>query len=189
MYRITWVVRVLQNETSSTVRKGHSRLPVESRKGENPNPSSAIASPNIIHSTLLSKKSKPPRKEVNHMGRTHQKKGAHTKVKKYKKTRDTKRRRRDVDQVFDDVARIDKEGEAKVEYDEDLPGGGQFYCVETGKHFTSADALKAHRKSRAFRRRVKELKEETKYTQAEADFGAGMTKEILPKVNESRMRD
>lgn len=32
-------------------------------------------------------------------------------------------------------------------------GGGQFYCVETGKHFVSLDALSKHKKSRFYRRR------------------------------------
>jgi len=124
------------------------------------------------------------------MGRTHQKKGAHCKVKKYKKSRDTKRRKRDVDQIFDDVERIAREGEPpKPAFDEDLPGGGQFYCVETGQHFTDQNALDAHRKSRAYRRRVKELRKDTKYSQDEADFAAGMTKERLPKLSEARMRD
>mmetsp|Transcript_37912 Transcript_37912/g.121635 ORF Transcript_37912/g.121635 Transcript_37912/m.121635 type:complete len:125 (-) Transcript_37912:1171-1545(-) len=121
------------------------------------------------------------------MGRTHQKKGAHCKVKKYKKSRDTKRRRRDVDQVFDDI----EHGAPAVApaFDEDLPGGGQFYCVETGKHFVDQGALDAHRKSRAFRRRVKELREDTKYTQAEAEGAAGMTKERLPKIRDGMLLD
>jgi hypothetical protein len=34
------------------------------------------------------------------------------------------------------VAKVEKEGAQKFEWDDDLPGGGQFYVVETGKHFT-----------------------------------------------------
>jgi len=128
------------------------------------------------------------------MGRTHQKKGAHCKVKKYKKSRDTKRRKRDVDQIFDDVEKIEvKEAEGRPavapDFDEDLPGGGQFYCVETGRHFTDQQALDAHRKSRFFRRRLKELKEDTKYTLTEAEWAGGMTTEQLPKLSAARMQD
>ena len=32
-------------------------------------------------------------------------------------------------------------------------GGGQFYCVETGKHFLDQHALDSHKKSREFKRR------------------------------------
>jgi len=136
-------------------------------------------------------------------GRTHQKKGAHAKKKGFKKSRDTKRRcarcgtkhrpiaahrQRDVDQIFDDVARQDAAPGAiappkPVEFDEDLPGGGAFYCVETGRHFTDERALEAHKKTRFYKKRVKELREETQYTQAEAEAAAGMTKEVLPTVS------
>ena len=87
------------------------------------------------------------------MGRTKQKPGAHCKIKKYKRGRDTKRRcvdarlavpagrrrdacaraprNRDVDQIFDDVKRIETVGPQVIPYDEDLPGGGQFYCARS----------------------------------------------------------
>ena len=93
----------------------------------------------------------------------------------------------------------------------DAAGGGQFYCVETGKHFLDQHALDSHKKSREFKRRrvsararggrqkgaratlrrrfslswrrVKVLKEEAKYTQAEAEWGAGKTAEILPPAH------
>ena len=67
-------------------------------------------------------------------------------------------------------------------FDDDLPGGGQFYCVETGKHFISADALAKHRKSRFYKRRLQELKEE-QYTQGVADQAAGKSKEVLPPAH------
>mmetsp|Transcript_9838 Transcript_9838/g.24990 ORF Transcript_9838/g.24990 Transcript_9838/m.24990 type:complete len:126 (+) Transcript_9838:134-511(+) len=116
------------------------------------------------------------------MGRTKPKKGLHAKKKGFKKSRDTKRRSRDVDQVFDDVARVEDKGPTAVDYDDELPGGGQFYCVETGRHFTDQKALDAHKKTRFYKRRVKELKETNKYTQEEAEWASGMTKEELPSV-------
>ncbi|GBG27563.1 Zinc finger protein 593-like [Hondaea fermentalgiana] len=89
----------------------------------------------------------------------------------------TKHRTRDVDQIQDDIAK----GGVNFEYDPDLPGGGQFYCVETGRHFISADALAAHKKTKPYKKRLKELAEE-QYTQAEAEAGAGIMKEKLPPI-------
>ena len=57
-----------------------------------------------------------------------------------------------------------------------LPGGGRFYCQETAKHFINATALADHKKTKAFKKRCKELKK-TPYSQAEADAAAGLMKE------------
>jgi len=54
--------------------------------------------------------------------------------------------------------------------------------VETDKHFIDAKALAAHKKTRAYKKRCKELKEE-KYTQESAEWAAGMTKEVLPPAH------
>jgi bud site selection protein 20 len=91
----------------------------------------------------------------------------------------------------------------KFDFDEDLPGGGQFYCGETGKHFVSkccapagsrhsadtfplcqinARALADHKKTKAYKKRVKELKL-TPYSQEEADRAGGMMKEVLPPAH------
>ena len=90
--------------------------------------------------------------------------------------------------VQDDIMKAAAKGvhdvsKARVfKFDDDLPGGGQFYCVETGKHFISADALAKHRKSRFYKRRLQELKEE-QYTQGVADLASGKTKEVLPPAH------
>eukprot|EP00656_Telonema_subtile_P014047 TRINITY_DN1714_c0_g1_i2.p1 TRINITY_DN1714_c0_g1~~TRINITY_DN1714_c0_g1_i2.p1 ORF type:complete len:132 (-),score=38.45 TRINITY_DN1714_c0_g1_i2:264-659(-) len=102
----------------------------------------------------------------------------HNKTKWYKK---------DVDQVHAEL----KKGSDAVTYmdngiqrplpevdeagfgDVDLPAGGAFYCVETDRHFVSEDALEKHKRSKGYKRRVKQLKEEP-YSQAEADRAAGM---------------
>ena len=122
------------------------------------------------------------------MGRTKQKPKAHAKIKKYKRSRDTKRRDRDVDQVFDDIKRAEALGPQVIPFDDDLPGCGQFYCVETARYFVDQKALDDHKKSRAYKRRVKELKEETPFTQKDAEAAAGMTKERLPSAAESRAK-
>ena len=106
--------------------------------------------------------------------RTKSKPGAGSKIKKYKRGRDTKRRRRDVEQVFDDMTKKEQLETAQP-FDDDLPGCGQFYCVETARYFVDQKALDDHKKSRAYKRRVKELKEETPFTQKDAEAAAGMT--------------
>lgn len=73
----------------------------------------------------------------------------------------------------------------KIEYDEDLPGGGQFYCVETGRYFQTQHALDAHKKTKFYKRRLKVLRNEKQYTQDEANLGAGITKEVLPPAHQS----
>jgi bud site selection protein 20 len=110
--------------------------------------------------------------------------GSRNKLKKYKKKTWLCHRAKDTDQIQEEIQKSQETGEpaGAFAYDDDLPGGGQFYCVETGKHFTDAKALADHKKSRYYKRRCKELKEE-KYTQNVADWGSGMTKEKLPPAH------
>ena len=119
--------------------------------------------------------------------RTKSKPGSGSKIKKYKRGRDTKRRRRDVEQVFDDMTKKEQLETAQP-FDDDLPGCGQFYCVETARYFVDQQALDDHKKSRAYKRRVKELKEISAFTQHDAEAAAGMTREELPKMRDVRAR-
>ena len=119
--------------------------------------------------------------------RTKSKPGSGSKIKNTSAGRDTKRRRRDVEQVFDDMTKKEQLETAQP-FDDDLPGCGQFYCVETARYFVDQKALDDHKKSRAYKRRVKELKEETPFTQKDAEAAAGMTKERLPSAAESRAK-
>ena len=60
-------------------------------------------------------------------------------------------------------------------FDEDLPGGGQFYCMYTGRHFESQDALTRHQKSKQYKRdRKKVLTGPAPHEQGDADAAAGM---------------
>ena len=43
------------------------------------------------------------------------------------------------------------------EFDELLPGGGRFYCPETARHFINATALEAHKKTKEYKKRCREL--------------------------------
>lgn len=110
--------------------------------------------------------------------------GARSKLKKYKRKTWLCNRAKDTDQIQDELEKAKEVGKPiEFAFDDELPGAGQFYCTETGKHFTDARALADHKKSRYYKRRVKELKEE-KYTQATAEWAAGMTKEKLPPAHQ-----
>jgi bud site selection protein 20 len=129
------------------------------------------------------------------MGPPRSRKGIHTAKKKFnrKYVLATKHRARDIDQVYDDLAKRQKiageaEAETKAEpkvFDEDLPGGGLYYCVETARHFMSQDALDKHKKSKQFKQRVKELLNEPVYNQDAAEAARGVAKEKLPSARKS----
>ena len=109
--------------------------------------------------------------------------GTRSKIKKYKKKTWLCRRAKDTDQIQDEIEKSKETGKPiQFQYDDELPGGGQFYCVETGKHFTDATALADHKKSRYYKRRCKEVKEE-KYNQSVSDWASGKTTEKLPPAH------
>lgn len=88
------------------------------------------------------------------MGRTRNHRNRATKNKQYKKSSDTKRRRRDLDQIQDDLKKEDTDGKKMAfEIDEDTPGLGQHYCTYCGRHFMSQGTLETHEKTKDHRRR------------------------------------
>lgn len=117
---------------------------------------------------------------------SNRRKGARCKIKKYKRKVWLCHRPKDTDQIQTEIEKSIETGipADKFVYDDELPGGGQFFCVETGKHFADAKSLADHKKSRYYKRRCKELKDE-KYTQDVAEMAAGMTKEKLPPAHGS----
>ena len=116
-------------------------------------------------------------------GQTSKKPNSRSKLKKYKRKCWLKNRATDTDQIQEQIESAAESGKPiTFEYDDELPGGGQFYCVETAKHFADAKGLADHKKSRYYKRRSKELIEE-KYTQESAELASGMTKEKLPPAH------
>eukprot|EP01083_Nonionella_stella_P200002 732913_1 len=117
-------------------------------------------------------------------GSYSRKKGARSKIKKAKRKVWLCHRAKDTDQIQDEIEKAERTGVPgdKFDFDDELPGGGQFFCVETAKHFADAKALADHKKTRYYKKRCKELKEE-KYTQEVAEAAAGMTKEKLPPAH------
>lgn len=63
-------------------------------------------------------------------------------------------RRKDVDQIQDELMEEEKKGEEMVfEIDDDLPGQGQFYCTPCARHFTDDKTKTVHIKSKLHKRR------------------------------------
>lgn len=63
-------------------------------------------------------------------------------------------RRKDVDQIQDELMKEEEEGEQmKFELDDDLPGQGQFYCTPCARHFTDQQTKATHIKSKLHKRR------------------------------------
>lgn len=97
----------------------------------------------------------------------------HKKHLGFKKSRDVKRRAKDIDQIQDEMKAVADGTYKPQEIDPDLPGLGQFYCLTCARHFMDRDSLEKHSKTRPHKRRLKKTLEE-QYTQEEADRGGGM---------------
>ncbi len=88
------------------------------------------------------------------MGRVPGSKNNTKKNKQYKKSHATRSRARDVDQIQDDIIKISKTGTPLTfELDDDLPGLGQFYCTECGRHFSDQINLTIHTSTKVHKRR------------------------------------
>ena len=117
------------------------------------------------------------------MGRTRNARKRMTKNKQYRKKHDTKRRERDIDQVQDDIKKVETTGQNMAfELDEDLPGMGQFYCLQCARHFVDEQTLREHEQTKVHKRRLKDVAQE-QYSQREAELAAGKTIEVLPPAH------
>ncbi|GAB7363340.1 hypothetical protein MBLNU230_g3621t1 [Neophaeotheca triangularis] len=93
------------------------------------------------------------------------------------KTADRKTRyhTRDLDQIHADLqSKRHLQQHLETKAPEDLPGFGDFYCIECAKHFESELNFGAHTKGKPHKRRVKQMKEEP-YSQKEAEAAVGLT--------------
>ncbi|KAF2096913.1 hypothetical protein NA57DRAFT_25224, partial [Rhizodiscina lignyota] len=91
-----------------------------------------------------------------------------------KSKKKTRRFTRNIDQIHADLG---SENHLKQYTDtkatEDLPGLGEWYCVECAKWYESEANFEAHKKGKGHKRRLKQLKEEP-YSQKEADAAIGL---------------
>ncbi|PBP18760.1 hypothetical protein BUE80_DR010299 [Diplocarpon rosae] len=86
----------------------------------------------------------------------------------------TRRKLRDLDQIKADLTspkHLEQHKSSKPS--EDLPGLGQYYCIECAKWFESEHSMVTHRKGSTHKRQVKALKAEP-YTQKEAEAAIGL---------------
>ncbi|CAB3403564.1 unnamed protein product [Caenorhabditis bovis] len=84
-----------------------------------------------------------------------------------------KRPGKDLDQIHEDLK---PEKAAKLinqEVDYDIPGNGQFYCIECERHFIDEKTRQIHRKTKQHKNRVKSLKE-VPYSIKEAEAAGGL---------------
>ncbi|OMJ76360.1 hypothetical protein SteCoe_24302 [Stentor coeruleus] len=93
---------------------------------------------------------------------------------------------KDIDQIHTDLKPEQAVKLIAQEKDEDLPGQGQFYCVECARYFVNSHSLQDHLKSKPHKKRLKELKE-VPYSQEEAEKAAGMTKEAKKSSSSMNM--
>eukprot|EP01128_Nolandella_sp_AFSM9_P004553 TRINITY_DN2057_c0_g2_i1.p1 TRINITY_DN2057_c0_g2~~TRINITY_DN2057_c0_g2_i1.p1 ORF type:complete len:127 (-),score=24.24 TRINITY_DN2057_c0_g2_i1:211-558(-) len=85
------------------------------------------------------------------------------------KRQQTKRKTKDIDEVWEDSQ---PERAARIKnrpIDEDLPGLGKFYCIACARHFVGDAALQTHMKQQPHKKRVKKLTKEVPYGVDPAD--------------------
>ena len=80
------------------------------------------------------------------------------KDKIYHKIMKAKRFVKHNDQRFEDLKPENMEKMLHQPMDENLPGLGQFYCIECAKYFVSTIAMNCHQKTRQHKKQVKDLK-------------------------------
>ncbi|KAL7304103.1 hypothetical protein TKK_0003563 [Trichogramma kaykai] len=87
--------------------------------------------------------------------------------------KNVKRRKRDLDEINEDLKdkNVDKLLNQEVDYD--LPGAAQHYCVTCARHFIHRQAILDHYKTKVHKRRLKALETEP-YTVKDAEAAAGL---------------
>eukprot|EP00808_Paulinella_micropora_P013366 g10002.t1 len=108
-------------------------------------------------------------------------KNTKTRHSTFRKTRKTKRRTADIDQIHDELEKRQVKKIEKEPFDPDLPGMGQFKCVTCDmgqfkcvtcdRYFITEAVLEAHRRTKVHKKRLSALKDPP-YTYAEAMAGA-----------------
>ncbi|CAB4394634.1 hypothetical protein RhiirA5_269173 [Rhizophagus irregularis] len=111
------------------------------------------------------------------VGRSRTHKGNRDKYRKYR----TRNYAKDLDQVHEDIKKVTENGGDETilkiqEWNEDLPGLGQYYCIPCARYFINSEALNEHQRGKNHKKRVKLLKE-VPYTQAEAEAAVGYSTE------------
>jgi bud site selection protein 20 len=110
-------------------------------------------------------------------------------IRGHKSKKKTRRMTRGLDEVHTDLAsKKHLQDHKDTHAPEDLPGFGQWYCVECAKWFESETNLVKHAKGKRHKRRVRDLKDEP-YTQKEAEAAVGLTTSNGKRTKEAEMVD
>lgn len=104
-----------------------------------------------------------------HRGDTHLKRGWRT-----------RRRRKDLDEINEDLKDGNVEQLLNQKVDLDKPGAAQFYCIHCARHFINNTALQDHFSTKVHKRRLKALELEP-YTIEESERAAGKGNYIAPQ--------
>lgn len=96
----------------------------------------------------------------------------HKGIKDLSKKCRLRRRTKDLDQIERDLLPENRERLLKEVISEDLPGGGNFLCVECSRHFIDQATFDAHKNTKIHKKRVKCLAEGA-YTIEEANAAGG----------------
>jgi len=75
--------------------------------------------------------------------------------------RKTKRRTRDLDQIYDEIQpdKVQKTHKDMTTWNEDKPGLGQFYCIPCARYFINSQTIEDHTKTKPHKKRLKSLKD------------------------------
>lgn len=89
-------------------------------------------------------------------------------------------RKRDLDQIDEDLKEENVENLLNQEIDADKPGKAQFYCLHCARYFINDQALNEHFRTKVHKRRMKALELEP-YTIEESIKAAGFGNYEAPK--------
>ena len=118
------------------------------------------------------------------MGNPQRRKGRCSRLKTRHRIQKVKHYAKDRDQIVEDLKPEKAQVLLNQPLNEDLPGLGQFYCIECDRHFITLAAINRHKTQKSHKKSVKLLKEKI-YTHEDAERFAGMTRE----VRDVRMKD
>ncbi len=108
------------------------------------------------------------------MGPKVGRKRSHHGIRDVKRSSRTRARTRDMDNIFDDMQKENYVKLTNQEFNPDVPGSAQHYCVECARYFLSRETLADHCRTKQHKKRVKVLQTETAYTQKDAELAAGL---------------
>lgn len=117
-------------------------------------------------------------------------KGHRAKNKSYRRSYKLRHYGKDHDQINKELKKNDEDEKKNIApsplpFDEDLPGGGQFYALATNRYFINQKTLDTHMRTKEYKRTLKRMRTKA-FTQAESDAAAGKTKEVYVPVNRTR---